>query len=88
MLRRVHDQHVAALALLTEYHDDGRDAGAEEDVGGKPDDRLNMVVLHQVFTDGALLTAAEQHAMGQNDAHDAVGAQVIQIMQKEGIVGL
>ena len=28
----------------------------------------------------------EQHAVGQNDAHDTVGAQVVQIMQKEGVI--
>ena len=77
VLGGVHHQDVARLALLAEHHDNGRDTGAEEDIGRKSNDCLNMAVLHQVLANGALLTAAEQHAMGQNDAHDAVGAQVV-----------
>ena len=46
-----------------------------------------MAVLHQVLADGALLAAAEQHAVGQDDAHDPVRAQMVQIMQKEGVIG-
>ena len=86
MLGSVHHQDVARLALLAQHHDDGGDARAEEDIGRKPDDCLNMAVLHQVLANGALLAAAEQHAVGQDDAHDAVGAQVVQIMQKEGVI--
>ncbi len=87
MLRSVHNQHVAALALLAEHHDDGGDTGAEKDIGRKPDDCLNMAVLHQVLANGALLAAAEQHAVRQDDAHDAVRAQVIQVVQQKGVVG-
>ena len=86
MLGGVHHQYVARLALLAQHHDDGGDARAKKDIGRKPDDCLNMAVLHQVLANGALLAAAEQHAVGQNDAHDAVGAQVVQIMQKEGVI--
>ena len=47
-----------------------------------------MTILHQVFANGALLATTEQHTVGQNDAHNAVGAQVVQIMQKEGVISL
>ena len=47
-----------------------------------------MAVLHQVLANGALLAAAEQHAVRQDDAHDAVGAQVVQVVQQKGVVGL
>ena len=88
MLRRIHNQHVAALALLSKHHDDGRNARTEEDVGREPDDSLDMTILHQVFANGAFLATTEQHTVGQNDAHNAVGAQVVQIVQKEGVVSL
>ena len=77
VLGSVHHQDVARLALLAQHHDDGGDARAEEDVGRKTYDGLDMAVLHQVFSDGAFLAAAEQHAVRQDDAHDAVGAQVV-----------
>ncbi len=47
-----------------------------------------MTILHQVFANSALLATTEQHTVGQNDAHNAVRAQVVQIMQKEGVISL
>ena len=46
VLGGVHHQDVTRLTLLAQHHDDGRNARTEEDVGRKPDDCLNMAVLH------------------------------------------
>ena len=76
------------VAMFAQHHHDGGDAGAEEDVRGQADDGLNVVVLHQVPANSAFLTTTEQHAMGQYDGHDAVVAQMVEVMQQEGVVRL
>ena len=76
------------VAMFAQHHHDGGDAGAEEDVRGQADDGLNVVFLHQVPANSAFLTATEQHAMWQYDGHDAVVAQMVEVMQQEGVVRL
>ena len=76
------------VTMFAQHHHDGGDAGAEEDVRGQADDGLNVVILHQVPANSAFLTTTEQHAMGQYDGHDAVVAQMVEVMQQEGVVRL
>ncbi|MNJ58889.1 hypothetical protein D3C77_545460 [compost metagenome] len=73
---------------MPQHEDDGRDTRAEEDVGRQANDGFEVVVLDQLLADDAFLTASEQHAVRQDDGHDAVGLQVVQVVQQEGVVGL
>ncbi|MNO02158.1 hypothetical protein D3C81_2224790 [compost metagenome] len=66
---------------MPEHEDDGWDASAEEDVGRQADYGFEVVVLDQLFADDAFLSAPEQHAVRQDDGHDAVGLQVVQVVQ-------
>ena len=52
------------------------------------DDGLEVIVLDQLLADHALFTTPEQHAVRKHDGHDAVGLQVVQVVQQEGVVGL
>ena len=84
----VDDQHVGVRPPFLQDHDDGRDAGSEEDVGGKPDDGVDVVLLDEVLPDFPFLATPEQNAMRQHDGHDAVGLQVKQVVEQKGEVGL
>ena len=45
-----------------------------------------MTVLDQILTNLTFLSAAEQHAMRQNDGHDAIGTQMVQVVEQESII--
>lgn len=88
----VHEEHVRGVPFLPEDHDDGGDARAEEDIRREADDGFDVVILDEVppdlplpFTVGI---AAEEHAVRQDDGHDAVGLEVVQVVQEEGVVRL
>ncbi|CAB0686084.1 hypothetical protein FRC0061_00747 [Corynebacterium diphtheriae] len=87
-LRGVDEQHVIVVALLLEHHDDCRDTGAVEDVGRQANDGVDVVGLDEIAADVGLRAATEQHAVRQDDGKDAVGLDVEQLMQQEGVVGL
>ena len=82
--------HVVALggACLVHHQDAGRDAGAVEQAGGQADDRLEPAVLDEVAARLALLAAAEQHAVGHDGGHPAVGLEHRQHVLDEHQVGL
>ena len=88
---RVDEQHLAAqrvgLALVA-YQHAGGDAGAVEQAGRQADDRLDHVVLDQQLADEPLLAPAEQHAVGHDGGHVAVGLQARQHVLDEHEVGL
>ena len=84
----VNDKYILALALLAQHHNDGGNARAKENVGGQTDDGVNVVVLNQIFADRAFLTAAEQNTVGQNDGHNAVWLDMVEVVQQKGIVRL
>ena len=73
---------------FAQHHHDGGDARTEENIRRKADNRLNMVVFNQVLTNLAFLAAAEQHTVRQNDGHDAIGTQMVQVMEQERIIRL
>ena len=73
---------------MAQHQDDGGYAGAKEDVGRQANHGLQVVVFNESFADSAFLTAPKQHAVGQDDGHDAAGLEVIKIVQQEGVVGL
>ena len=75
-------------SILLEHHYDGGDAGAVEDVGGNTDDRRDMAPVEQVASNRLLLAAAEEHAVRQDDTHNAAGHHVIERMLEEGVVRL
>ena len=87
-LRGVGELHVPFRAALLEDHDDRGDAGAVEDVGGKPDDGVDVALVQQPLADLRLLAAAEEHAVGQDDRHNAAGKQVVEVVQQEGVIRL
>ena len=45
------------------------------------------VVFDQVLADLALFTAAEQNSVRQNDCHNAVRFDMIEIVQKKSVIG-
>ena len=47
-----------------------------------------MTVLDQILTNLTFLSAAEQHAMRQNDGHDAIGTQMVQVVEQKSIICL
>ena len=47
-----------------------------------------MTVLNQILTNLTFLAAAEQHAMRQNDGHNAIGTQMVQVVEQERIIRL
>ena len=85
-LGRVNEQHVVAVAALFEHHDDGWDAGAEEDIGRQANDRVDVVLFDQVLSDRLFQTTTEQDAVRQDNGHHAVGLEVEEVMEQEGVV--
>lgn len=47
-----------------------------------------MTVLNQILTNLTFLAAAEQHAMRQNNGHNAIGTQMVQVVEQERIIRL
>ena len=47
-----------------------------------------MTVLDQILTNLTFLAAAEQHPMRQNDGHNAIGTQMVQVVEQESIIRL
>src|SRR5262249_56796326 len=60
--------HEYALAaggvLLVEHHNAGGDARAVEEVGGQPDDALEIAGANELLSDYGLGVAAEENAVG------------------------
>ncbi len=76
------------IAFLAQHHHDGGNACAEENIRRQTDDCLNMVVVNQIFANCAFFTTTEQHTVRQNDGHNAVVTQMVQVVQQEGIIRL
>ena len=88
MFGRINDEHLVVIAFFAQHHHDGGDARTEENIRRKADNRLNMVVFNQILTNLAFLATTEQHTVRQNDGHDAIGTQMVQVMEQERIVRL
>ena len=86
----VDEDDVLALggACLVHDQDAGRDAGAVEEAGGQADDRLEPAALDEVAARLALVAAAEEHAVGHDGGHLAVGLEHGQHVLDEHEVGL
>ena len=84
----IDDEHIVLLTMLLQHHDERRNACAEEDVGWKTDDGIDIVFLYEVGADLLLLASTEQHAVRQYDSQNAIGFQVMKLMEQEGIVCL
>ena len=41
-----------------------------------------MTVLDQILTNLTFLAAAEQHPMRQNNGHNAIGTQMVQVVSR------
>ena len=78
---------VVALALA-QHQDAGRDAGAVEQVGGQADHGFQQVGLDHRGADGALLAAAEQHAVRHHGGDHAAVARHRHHVLQEHQVGL
>lgn len=66
-----------------------KNAGAEEQVGGQPNDAIEQVFRNELAADGSLPGTAEQNAVGNHDG-DATrtGLGGLDHVEDEGIVGL
>lgn len=74
--------------LFFQDHDAGGDAGAEEKIRRKLDDRVDVVVVDQVFSD-FLFRAAPVHDAGEaDDGRRAVRGEPGKRVHDEGEVGL
>ena len=87
-LAGIDDEHIVLLTMLLQHHNERRNACAEEDVGWKTDDGIDIVFLYEVGADLLLLASTEQHAVRQYDCQNAIGFQVMKLMEQEGIVCL
>ena len=80
------------MAVFAQNDDNRRDTGAKENVGRQSDDGVYMVVFNELFADGAFRTVArcstEKHTMGQDNGHDPIVLEVIEIVKQESIVCL
>ena len=80
------------MAVFAQDDDNRRDASAEEDVGRQSDDGVNVIVFNELFADGAFRTvvrcSTEKHTMGQDNGHDPIVLEVIEIVKQESIVRL
>jgi len=74
--RLVHDQNA------------GRDAGSVEEAGGQADDRLEPAALDEVAARVPLGAAAEEHTVGHDGGHLAVGLEHRDHVLHEHQVGL
>ena len=78
--------------MLSQDHHNRRNARPEEDVRGQPNDRVNVIPLHELHADlslgSVILLATEKNPVRHDNRHDAVRPQMIEIMEKKGIVGL
>ena len=90
--RGIDNQRVLAVAVLSQDHHNRRNARPEEDVRGQPNDRVNVIPLHELHADlslgSVILLATEKNPVRHDNRHDAVRPQMIEIMEKKGIVGL
>lgn len=73
---------VIALGLL-EHHDAGGNAGAEEKVIWKLNHTVNIVIIHQVFTDLAFGTSAVHDAREADDGSRAAGGKPAEAVHDE-----
>ena len=88
-LGRVHEQHPAAPVggpVAVQHADGDGDAGPEEQIGGKSDDRLEQVGLDHALPDLAHGAVPEQDAAGHHHAHPALDVGNRQHVQQEGQV--
>ena len=74
-------------ALGPQDQNGGGDAGAVEQVRAQADDGVEQVVVDDAAADLALGAAAEQHAVGHDGGHDAVGLEYGQHVLQEHQVG-
>lgn len=78
--------------MLFENHYEGWDSRAEEDVGGKPDDGVNVVLLYELAPDLAFASiiriSSEEHAVRKDNGHYSIGIKMMEFVQKEGVVSL
>ena len=84
----VDKEHVGRRLGLVEDGDGGRDARSVEEVGRESDDGLDEVLLDGLLADFSLAGAAEQHAVGNDDAHLAVFVGHLEHVADEGPVAL
>jgi len=84
----VDEEDIAVVAVLLENKYASRNACAEEQVGGEPDNSIQQVVCFDDLASYlALLGAAEQYAVGQDYAHAPGGiVQAVQHMADKGVV--
>lgn len=83
-LRGVNKEGVVVAFGLLEHHDTGGDAGAEEQVGGKLDNAVNIVVINQIFADFSFRPAAIHDAGEADDGSGAAGGKPRQAVHDEG----
>ncbi len=76
---------VVLAAFLQDDNADGYASGVEQ-VAGQPYDAVDAVVLDEFGSNAFFGTATEQHAVGQDERHGAVAAEVVEAVEQEGEV--
>lgn len=84
----VDEEHVGRRLGLVEDGDGGRNARSVEEVGRESDDGFDEVLLDGLLADFSLAGAAEQHPVGNDDAHLAVLVGHLEHVADEGPVAL
>ena len=84
----VDEEHVGRRLGLVEDGDGSRNARSVEEVGRESDDGFDEVLLDGLLADFPLAGAAEQHAVGNDDAHLAVFVGHFEHVADEGPVAL
>ena len=83
MLGCVDKQHIIWLFALFQHQNANGYACREKQIGGQPNHRINMPVFEQLGANTRLGTAAKQHAMRQDNGHNAVLLQKMKAVQQK-----
>jgi hypothetical protein len=87
VLGGVDEEDVVRLLALLQHEDADRNARGVEEIRGQADDGVNVAVLEQLSADAFLGAATKEHAVRQDDGHDALILEEMKAVQEEGEVG-
>ncbi|OQA28864.1 MAG: hypothetical protein BWY58_00140 [Chloroflexi bacterium ADurb.Bin344] len=84
----IDNHHIGIRTILFQYHNNGRDARPEENVRGQTDNRVNVIEFQKLFANLPLRITSKKNAVRQNNRHNAIRLEVIEIMEQKGIIRL
>ena len=86
-LRSVDEEGVVVAFCFFEHHDASGDAGAKEEVDGKLDDAVDVVVIHKILADLTLGASAVHDAGEADDGGGAAGGEPGKAVHDERHIG-